>query len=76
MTMLKDLIGKELLIGDGAMGTMMQARGLNGGKYPALLNFTEAKAIEQLHRDYFDAGSDLVACNTFSANRFHLKDTG
>ena len=76
MTMIRDLIGKELLIGDGAMGTLMQARGLDGGKYPALLNFSEAKAIEQIHRDYFEAGSNLVASNTFSANRFHLKETG
>ncbi len=74
--MIRDILGKELIICDGAFGTMLQVKGLDGGRFPALLSFTSAKEIEGIYREYFEAGSDFVATNTFSANRLHLKDSG
>ena len=44
-----DLLGKELLFFDGAMGTMLQARGLKPGELPELWNFTHADVIKEVH---------------------------
>ena len=45
----KDLLGKELLFFDGAMGTMLQARGLKPGELPELWNFNHADVIKEVH---------------------------
>ena len=52
----KDLLGKELLFFDGAMGTMLQARGLKPGELPELWNFTHADVIKEVHTAYLKAG--------------------
>ncbi len=63
---------KEFVIFDGAMGTMLQAAGLQLGHIPEELNFTEAELLENIHRQYAQAGADLVYTNTFGANRYKL----
>ena len=65
----KDLLGRELLFFDGAMGTMLQARGLKPGELPELWNFTHPEVIESVHRAYFEAGANIIKTNTFGANR-------
>ena len=71
-----DLLGKKIIICDGAMGTMMQIYGLKVGELPELLNFTHPEIIKEIHRAYFQAGSDFVSTNTFGCNRYKLKDSG
>ncbi len=53
---------------DGGMGTLLQARGLTPGEHPERWCLEDPAAIEEIHRAYFDAGSHVVATNTFGAN--------
>ena len=71
----KDLLGKELLFFDGAMGTMLQARGLKPGELPELWNFTHADVIKEVHTAYLKAGVNIIKTNTFGANRLKFAGT-
>lgn len=53
---------------DGGMGTLLQDQGLNPGEYPELWNLTHPEIIRDIHKAYFDAGSNVVCTNTFGAN--------
>lgn len=64
---LKEKIGKELLFFDGAMGSMLQKRGLKTGELPEKLNITSPKTIIDIHKEYLLAGSDIISANTFGA---------
>ncbi|MBQ8295854.1 MAG: homocysteine S-methyltransferase family protein [Clostridia bacterium] len=55
---------------DGGTGTLLQERGLPLGELPERWNVANAEALVEIHRAYFDAGSNVVATNTFGANRF------
>jgi 5-methyltetrahydrofolate--homocysteine methyltransferase len=72
----QDLLKKDFIIYDGGMGTMLQGRGLEMGHNPSVLSITNPEIIEQVHREYAEAGSDIVFINTFSANRYKLEGTG
>ena len=61
---------------DGAMGTMLQKRGLKRGQIPEVLNLTDPGMIESIHKEYFEAGCDIVSANTFGANRYKTEKTG
>ena len=61
---------------DGAMGTMLQQRGLKPGEKPDLMNITDPGAVEEVHRLYVEAGSDIITTNTFGSNADALKSTG
>ena len=61
---------------DGAMGTMLQLRGLEPGQSPEILNITKPEIVQQIHREYVDAGSELICANTFGANARLLKNSG
>ena len=54
------LFKKEYIVLDGAMGTMLQARGLKLGGIPEELNITNPDMIRQIHRLYIEAGSDII----------------
>ena len=56
----------------GGMGTMLQAAGVPMGKVPEALNVTHAEAVIDIHRQYIEAGADIIYANTFSANRYKL----
>lgn len=60
---------------DGAMGTVLQNKGLKLGEIPELFNFTHRELVEQVHLDYLDAGADCVTTNTFGANRYKINET-
>lgn len=64
--------GKVLLC-DGAMGTELQKRDLPSGACPEEYNISHPEIVRSIHKDYFDAGSDIVETNTFGANRARLK---
>lgn len=74
--MILDRLGKELLYFDGGMGTLLQERGLKPGELPETWNLEHADEIVEIHRQYFEAGSDIVLSNTFGANaiKFHNSD--
>ena len=64
---------KDFLIFDGAMGTMLQARGLKAGAFPETYNLTHPDVVLSIHKAYVEAGSDVVTANTFGANPFKMK---
>ena len=53
---------------DGGMGTLLQAQGLKPGEYPERWNLSHPEVITAIHKEYFDAGSNVVSTNTFGAN--------
>lgn len=67
---------KDFVFLDGAMGTMIQAKGIKIGEMPEILSLTEPESIMEIHRAYIDAGSDIVYANTFGANRYKLEGSG
>ncbi len=77
---LKSLLGRRILITDGAMGTQIQARGLGpedfgGAEYEGCneyLNITRPDVIEDIHREYLEAGADIIQTNTFGATALVL----
>lgn len=60
---------------DGAMGTMLQKKGLKLREIPESLNVSRPDLIESIHREYFAAGCDFVQTNTFGANPYKLEGT-
>ena len=62
------LAGRERLLFDGGMGTMLQAAGLEAGEAPELLCLTQPDQIRGVHEAYVAAGADVVTTNTFGAN--------
>ncbi len=69
----KLLNDNEFVFLDGAMGTMLQANGLEAGGIPELLNFTRPELIADIHKAYAEAGAQIVYANTFGANRYKLE---
>lgn len=61
---------------DGAMGTMLQASGLQPGEIPEVYGYQHPEIIEQIHAAYAEAGSDIVYTNTFGANAKKLATSG
>ena len=66
----------QLVILDGAMGTVLQQRGLPPGGQPELLNLTQPELLDAVYREYIDAGSQIIYANTFGANGLKLRRTG
>ncbi|MBQ7236834.1 MAG: homocysteine S-methyltransferase family protein, partial [Clostridia bacterium] len=65
---IKDYLKDNLIFLDGGMGTLLQENGLKAGELPERWNVTHADVINKIHKEYFDAGSNVVATNTFGAN--------
>ena len=59
---------------DGGMGTLLQARGLQAGELPERWNISHPEAVVAIHKEYFDAGSNVVTANTFGANGLKFSD--
>jgi 5-methyltetrahydrofolate--homocysteine methyltransferase len=76
MGFLERLATGETLLADGAMGTMLQAAGLERGHAPEEMNLTQPDKVLAVHKGYVDAGSELILTNTFGANRFRLEKSG
>ncbi len=72
----RNALNKRLIVFDGAMGTMIQRHGLKPGQLPETFNMLYPEVIEGIHREYIDAGADVVTTNTFGANEYKLKDSG
>jgi len=67
-----ELKEKKVLLCDGAMGTFLQAKGLQAGECPELWCLTHPEEVMEIHRQYRNAGSNIVECNSFGANRYKL----
>lgn len=65
--------GERFLLFDGAMGTMIQAAGLEAGHIPELLCLTDPAAITAIHAQYVQAGSQVITSNTFGASARKLE---
>lgn len=70
------LNGEAKLLFDGAMGTMLQAQGLQPGQLPDLLCIDDPNTITETHRAYVQAGASAITTNTFNANRATLEKAG
>jgi len=75
MTLLEKLKEKTILF-DGAIGTMLMESGHASTKSPILLNLEQPDLVADLHRQYYDAGSDVVIANTFGGNPLKLAAEG
>ena len=88
---LEDIIQQKILILDGAMGTMIQKhklqendyRGIEFSGHPKLqkgnndlLSVTKPEIIKAIHRQYLEAGADIITTNTFNSNRISMSDYG
>ncbi len=71
-----EVIRERILVLDGAMGTMLQERGLKPGQSPEELNLTLPEVVAGVHRAYADAGADIIVTNTFGGNREKLSHYG
>jgi 5-methyltetrahydrofolate--homocysteine methyltransferase len=71
-----ELAKKRTVIFDGAMGTMLMAAGLRAGENPELWNIEKPSLVTEIHRKYYEAGSDVVHTNTFGGNAIKLADRG
>jgi 5-methyltetrahydrofolate--homocysteine methyltransferase len=67
---------RGMLFADGAIGTMLQAKGLQPGEPAELWNLTQPQAVQEIHEAYLEVGCDVVQTNTFGANPLRLKERG
>jgi 5-methyltetrahydrofolate--homocysteine methyltransferase len=63
----------RVILGDGAMGTMLQQAGLTDGGAPELWNVTHPERVQAVYQAYIDAGSNLIETNTFGGTSARLK---
>ncbi len=63
------------ILGDGAMGTMLHLKGTGFDQCFDELNLTHPALVADIHRDYIDAGAQIIQTNTFGANRYKLQNT-
>ena len=73
---MRERIKQGIFLLDGAMGTQLIARGVEAGRCNDYLNIDSPDTIFEIHRSYFQAGSDAVLTNTFGANKFALARHG
>ena len=90
-SVLNDLLKERIVILDGAVGTMIQARKLQEADYRSerfrdwtrdvmgnndLLNLTQPGVIQAIHREYLEAGADIIETNTFNSTTISMADYG
>jgi len=76
MSAIYEALEKGILISDGAMGTMLQGKGLTDGGAPELWNVENPSAIEEVLEEYAAAGANLITTNTFGGTRGRLQMHG
>jgi len=74
--LLQRLAAGEVLVADGAMGTMLMARGLQPGACPERFNLDHVAALEEIATLYLDAGAEIVQTNTFGGSPLKLEQYG
>ena len=76
LSFIERIKGGEVLLSDGAMGSLLMERGLKQGECPELLNLTKQEILEEIALLYFDAGADIIQSNTFGASPMKLSEYG
>src|SRR3954470_14759913 len=71
-----EALEERVLVCDGAMGTMLYAKGVFINKSFEALNLTQPDLVAEVHQEYVRAGADIVETNTFGANRIKLASFG
>lgn len=71
----REYIKDNILVFDGAMGTMLQNSGLKLGENPEIFNITHGEEIIKIHKDYINSGAKIITTNTFGANELKFKNT-
>ncbi len=74
LTLLKE--SPTPILGDGAMGTMLNSHGIGFDQYFDALNLSQPGMVAEIHRSYIEAGSQVIQTNTFGANRYKLTAHG
>ncbi len=75
-TFISTLDSGRPLLADGAMGTLLYERGIHFDRCFDELNLSQPDLVAGIHREYLQAGAQLIKTNTFSANRYKLKQHG
>src|SRR5512138_1644550 len=76
-TPLRDLLTSDRpILSDGAMGTLLNQRGIRFDGCFDALNLSNPGLVAEIHHEYIDAGSQIIQTNTFSANRYKLARHG
>src|ERR687889_2875294 len=70
---LRELLDRRVLIGDGAVGTLLGERGVGFGHPYARANLSHPGMVTSIHEEYLRAGAGVIETNTFAANRFKLE---
>lgn len=70
---LKRIIDGEILLGDGALGTMLIERGLRAGECPEIWNIEKPEILKDIASLYLDAGADIITANTFGGHPLKLE---
>ena len=70
----REFLRDNFVILDGGMGSLLQKRGLKPGEKPETFNILHPEIIIDIHKAYYDAGSNVVYANTFGANPFTFPD--
>jgi 5-methyltetrahydrofolate--homocysteine methyltransferase len=72
--LIESLVQSGLIVTDGSWGTQMHKRGLKRGQSPDSWNLSHPEQVEDVARQYVDAGSQIILTNTFGANRLSLSN--
>jgi 5-methyltetrahydrofolate--homocysteine methyltransferase len=72
MNAFREALRQRVLVLDGAMGTMLQERGLKPGGCPEEMNLNAPEVVAGVHREYADVGADIIVTNTFGGSRVKL----
>jgi len=75
-TIIQELLKNRPVILDGAWGTQLQSKGLPDGACPDEWNLSSPEKVEEVAREYVEAGSQIIITNTFSATRLCLEQSG
>ncbi|MBE6727354.1 MAG: homocysteine methyltransferase [Ruminococcaceae bacterium] len=70
----REYLKENIVYLDGGMGTLLQQQGLIAGEHPEHWNLSHSDVITNIHKAYFDAGSNVVCTNTFGANSLKFSD--
>lgn len=68
--------GKEFILLDGGMGTMLQSQEVELGKVPECLNITHPEVVQKVHKMYINAGSDIINTCSFGVNEHKIQGCG
>ena len=71
--LIRFLSAHPVVLGDGAMGTMLQAAGLTTGGSPEKWNVTQQEVLKGICRAYADIGAQIITTDAFGCNRFRLR---